>query len=112
MTLDGASLLNVPLYELQGRNAERALDAQLARCAAQPSCRRAFPVHAPGDRRRSDRRKPVLTHPPGSPPAMLGPDGVGHTLQALLEVPTTLRASLRSSIRPPAATPTSSPSST
>ena len=86
MTLDGASLLNVPLYELQGRNTERALDSQLARCGAQRACRTAFP----STRQEIDRllaRKPVLTHPPGYPPAMLDADGIRHTLQALLEVP-------------------------
>jgi len=41
--LDGASLPGVQIYELSARNAERALDAQLARCAAEPACRRAFP---------------------------------------------------------------------
>ncbi|HVM56430.1 MAG TPA: alpha/beta fold hydrolase [Gaiellaceae bacterium] len=41
--LDGASLPGVRIYELSARNAERALDAQLARCAAAPACRHAFP---------------------------------------------------------------------
>ena len=42
-TLDGASLASIPVYELAGRNAERALEAQIARCLAQPACARAFP---------------------------------------------------------------------
>ena len=42
-TLDGASLASTPVYELSGRNAERALEAQIARCRAQPPCARAFP---------------------------------------------------------------------
>jgi pimeloyl-ACP methyl ester carboxylesterase len=42
-TLDGASLESTPVYELAGRNAERALQAQIARCLAQPACARAFP---------------------------------------------------------------------
>ena len=50
MTLDGASLLNVPLYELQGRNTERALDSQLARCARPARLPHGIPVHAAGDR--------------------------------------------------------------
>ena len=41
--LDGATLLDVPIFELWGRNGERALRAVLARCAASPRCARAFP---------------------------------------------------------------------
>jgi pimeloyl-ACP methyl ester carboxylesterase len=43
MILDGGSLLQIPLYEALAPNAERALQAQLARCSAEPACRRAFP---------------------------------------------------------------------
>ena len=42
LVLDGASLLGVHVYEASARNAERALDTELARCAATPSCARAF----------------------------------------------------------------------
>ena len=42
LVLDGASLLGVHVYEVSARNAERALDTELARCAATPSCARAF----------------------------------------------------------------------
>ena len=86
MILDGASFLNVPVYEVSARNAERALDAVLARCAAQPACRRAFP----DTRREIDvllARPPRLTHPPGYPPTTLSSDGVAHTIQALLQIP-------------------------
>ena len=41
--LDGATLLDVPIFELWGRNGERALHAVLARCAGSPRCARAFP---------------------------------------------------------------------
>jgi pimeloyl-ACP methyl ester carboxylesterase len=41
--LDGATLLDVPIFELWGRNGERALRSVLARCAASPRCARAFP---------------------------------------------------------------------
>jgi pimeloyl-ACP methyl ester carboxylesterase len=41
--LDGATLLDVPIFELWGRNGERALRAVLARCAASPRCARAYP---------------------------------------------------------------------
>lgn len=43
LILDGGSLLRVPIYEALATNAERALRAQLARCSAEPACRRAFP---------------------------------------------------------------------
>jgi pimeloyl-ACP methyl ester carboxylesterase len=42
-TLDGASLAEAPVYELAARNAEHALRLVLARCVAQPACRRRFP---------------------------------------------------------------------
>ena len=42
LVLDRVSLLGVHVYEVSARNAEQALDAQLARCAATPSCARAF----------------------------------------------------------------------
>jgi pimeloyl-ACP methyl ester carboxylesterase len=43
LVLDGASLLAVPVYERSAPNAEHGLDAELARCAAAPLCRRTFP---------------------------------------------------------------------
>jgi pimeloyl-ACP methyl ester carboxylesterase len=43
LTLDGASLPSVPVYELAARNAERALRLQIARCRAEPPCRTAYP---------------------------------------------------------------------
>jgi pimeloyl-ACP methyl ester carboxylesterase len=43
VVLDGASLLGVPVYERSAWSAQHALDAQLARCAAAPACRTAFP---------------------------------------------------------------------
>ena len=42
LTLDGASLPDVPVYELAARNAERALRAEIARCQALPPCRRMY----------------------------------------------------------------------
>jgi pimeloyl-ACP methyl ester carboxylesterase len=41
--LDGATLLDVPIFERWGRNGERALRSILARCASAPRCRRAYP---------------------------------------------------------------------
>jgi pimeloyl-ACP methyl ester carboxylesterase len=43
VTLDGASLPGVAVYELEAGNAERALRRQIARCRKHAACRRAFP---------------------------------------------------------------------
>jgi pimeloyl-ACP methyl ester carboxylesterase len=43
VVLDSASLPDVRIYDVAARNAERALDAQLARCADVRTCARAFP---------------------------------------------------------------------
>ena len=43
VVLDGGSLPGVRIYDASARNAERALDAELARCAVASACRRAFP---------------------------------------------------------------------
>jgi pimeloyl-ACP methyl ester carboxylesterase len=42
VVLDGGSLPDVRIYDTSARNAEHALDAQLARCAAAPACARAY----------------------------------------------------------------------
>jgi pimeloyl-ACP methyl ester carboxylesterase len=42
VVLDSASLPDVRIYDVSARNAERALEAQLARCAAEPACARAY----------------------------------------------------------------------
>ena len=41
--LDGASLPGVHVFQAESRNAQRSLDAILARCAVVPGCRRAYP---------------------------------------------------------------------
>ncbi len=41
--LDSGSLPNVRIYDVSARNAEHALDALLARCAAAPACQHAYP---------------------------------------------------------------------
>jgi pimeloyl-ACP methyl ester carboxylesterase len=46
--LDGATLLDVPIFELWAASAQRALDRLFARCARQATCRKAFP-HPAGD---------------------------------------------------------------
>ena len=43
VVLDSGSLPAVRIYDVSARNAERALDAQLARCAAVRTCARAYP---------------------------------------------------------------------
>jgi pimeloyl-ACP methyl ester carboxylesterase len=43
VVLDGASLPDVRIYDVSARNAEHALRVELARCAAAPACRRAYP---------------------------------------------------------------------
>jgi pimeloyl-ACP methyl ester carboxylesterase len=41
--LDGGTLLDVPIFELWGRNGQKALRSILARCAATRSCRARYP---------------------------------------------------------------------
>ena len=43
VVLDGASLPDVRIFDVSARNAERAPRVELARCAAAPACRRAYP---------------------------------------------------------------------
>ena len=79
--LDGGSLPGVRIYELSARNAERALDAQLARCAAAPACRRAFP-----DPRR--QLAELLARPPRRVTVQAGtfllrPDDIAWTIASL-----------------------------
>ncbi len=44
--MDGASLLDVPLFELWAANGQRALDLIFRRCSASTECRKAFPAPA------------------------------------------------------------------
>jgi pimeloyl-ACP methyl ester carboxylesterase len=85
VVLSSASLTTVRLYDLSARNAERALDAVVARCAASPPCHRAFPntrrelttVLARGAHR--------VTTPLG--PVLLRPDDVAWIVSWLTETP-------------------------
>jgi pimeloyl-ACP methyl ester carboxylesterase len=43
VVLDGGTLLEVPIFERWGSNAQRALDQIAARCAASKACRAAYP---------------------------------------------------------------------
>ena len=79
--LDGASLPGVRIYELSARNAERALDAQLARCAAAPACRHAFP-HPRRELSQLLARRPRRVAVQSGTYA-LGPDEVAWTVAAL-----------------------------
>jgi pimeloyl-ACP methyl ester carboxylesterase len=81
VVLDSGSLPNVRIYDVSARNAERALEAQLARCEATPACKRAYPHPRQqlGD---------LLTRPPHLANASnrrvrLGPDEVAWTVDWL-----------------------------
>ena len=83
--LDGGSLPGVRIYNVSARNAERALDAELARCAAVPACRRAFP----NPRRQLDE---VLARLPRRVTVtagtfLLGRDEIAWTIAALSATP-------------------------
>jgi pimeloyl-ACP methyl ester carboxylesterase len=41
--LDGGTLLDVPIFELWGKNGDRSLRSIVARCARSPRCARAYP---------------------------------------------------------------------
>jgi len=83
VVLDGGSLPDVRIYDVSARNAEQALDAQLARCAAAPACARAYP---------HPRRQlaEVLARPPrrvvlGARTVLLRPDDIAWTVDLLSE---------------------------
>ena len=44
VTLDGATLLDVPFWDRFALNGQRALDLTARRCAREPACARAFPI--------------------------------------------------------------------
>jgi len=81
MVLDGGSLLDVRIYDASARNAERALDADLARCARDTACAKAFP-HPRRD------LATILVRPPRrvmieTGTVTLRPDDVAWTVNAL-----------------------------
>jgi pimeloyl-ACP methyl ester carboxylesterase len=83
VVLDSGSLPDVRLYDVSPGNAERALDAQFARCAAQPACARAY-----GHPRRDLRE--LLARPPRTVDLTTGrvvmrPDDVAWTVFWLSE---------------------------
>jgi pimeloyl-ACP methyl ester carboxylesterase len=86
LILDGASLLDVPVYELQARNGERGLRVDLARCAAAAACRRAFPdTRAELDALLAER--PRRMELAGHDPFVLDGDAVASTIRALSRTP-------------------------
>jgi pimeloyl-ACP methyl ester carboxylesterase len=85
VVFDGGSLPDVRIYDVSARNAERALDVQLARCAATPACARAFPH----PRRQVDE---LLVRPPrrvavatAAGKVLLRPEDIAWTLDWLSE---------------------------
>ena len=83
VVLDSASLPEVRIYDVSARNAERALEAQLARCAAAPACARAYPH----PRRQLDQllaRPPRLAALPTGK-VLLRPDDIAWTVDWLSE---------------------------
>ena len=83
VVLDSASLPDVRIYDVSARNAERALEAQLARCAAAPACARAYPH----PRRQLDQllaRPPRLAALPTGK-VLLRPDDIAWTVDWLSE---------------------------
>jgi pimeloyl-ACP methyl ester carboxylesterase len=83
VVLDSASLPAVRINDVSARNAERALDAQLARCAAVRSCARAYPH----PRRQLDQ---LLARPPRpvtliTGKVLLRPNDIAWTVDSLSE---------------------------
>lgn len=83
VVLDGGSLPDVRIYDVSARNAEQALDVQLARCAAAPACAGAYPH----PRRQLDE---LLARPPrrvalATGKVLLRPDDIAWTVDWLSE---------------------------
>jgi pimeloyl-ACP methyl ester carboxylesterase len=83
VVLDSASLPNVRIYDVSARNAERALETQLARCASSPACARAYPH----PRQQLDE---LLAEPPrlvalSTGKVLLRPDDIAWTVDWLSE---------------------------
>ena len=83
LVLDSGSLPQVRIYDVSARNAERALRADLARCTAEPACRRAYP-HT------RQQLGDLLKRPPRAAPAstrtlLMRPSDVAWTVNWLSE---------------------------
>src|SRR4051812_18693386 len=85
VVLDGGSLPDVRIYDVSARNAQQALDAQLARCAVALDCARAYP-HAmrqlDGLLQRPPRTVPVAV---GTGKVLLRPADIAWTVDWLSE---------------------------
>src|SRR6476469_2608498 len=83
VVLDSGSLPNVRIYDVSARNAEHALEAQLARCAAAPACAHAYPHPR-------KQLEELLARPPrpfalGADKLLLSPDDIAWTVDWLSE---------------------------
>jgi pimeloyl-ACP methyl ester carboxylesterase len=81
VVLDSGSLLDVPVYARLAANGEHALALQLARCRAQPACRRAYPrprADLAALLRRGPRRVVAFAGP-----VLIDANAVASTVQAL-----------------------------
>jgi pimeloyl-ACP methyl ester carboxylesterase len=81
VVLDSGSLPDVRIFDVSARNAEHALDMQLARCVAAPSCRRAFP-HSRGQLDELLGRPPRLASA-SNREVLLRPDAIASTVNWL-----------------------------
>jgi pimeloyl-ACP methyl ester carboxylesterase len=83
IVLDSASLPDVRIYDVAARNAERALDALVARCTVAPACAHAYP----DSRRQLDdllaRPPRRVSFPTGE--VLLRPDDIAWTVDSLSE---------------------------
>jgi pimeloyl-ACP methyl ester carboxylesterase len=84
VVLDSGSLPSVRIYDASARNAQRALDAVLARCAGDRSCRHAYPNTARELTALLTRRAVHISVPEGS--FTLRPDDVAWTVDALSQL--------------------------
>jgi len=82
--LDGGTLLDVPIFELWGRNGERSLRSILSRCATSPRCARAYPrVRSEVfEMMRTLRRAPVRANG-----MVIGPAEAAGAIQSLTRTP-------------------------
>ncbi len=83
VVLDSGSLPDVRIYDVSARNAERALDVQLARCALAPDCHRDYPQSRHQLAALLAREPHRVTLPSGK--VLLRPDDIAWTVASLSE---------------------------
>jgi pimeloyl-ACP methyl ester carboxylesterase len=86
VVLDSTSLPDVHIYDVADRNAERALDAVLSRCADAPACKRAYPHSRRQLSELLSRPPRLVSLPTGT--VLLRPDDVAWTVNWLSETDT------------------------